>query len=42
MPGHRVCVRFGPFDVSNHQLLADPYEADAVALLDAAVAGVSA
>ncbi len=38
VPGHRVCVRFGPFDVSDHQLFTDPYEADAVALLDAAVA----
>ncbi|MDX2915993.1 hypothetical protein [Streptomyces griseiscabiei] len=42
VPGHRVSVRFGPFDVSDHQLFADPYEADAVALLNAAVAGVSA
>ncbi|MDT3728761.1 hypothetical protein ROS62_29380 [Streptomyces sp. DSM 41972] len=42
VPGHRVSVRFGPFDVSDHPLFADPYEADAVALLDAAVAGVSA
>ncbi|MEV5567954.1 hypothetical protein AB0L54_34630 [Streptomyces sp. NPDC052196] len=42
VPGHRVAARFGPFDVSDHRLFADPYEADAVALLDAAVAGVSA
>uniref|UniRef100_UPI003F4918D3 hypothetical protein n=1 Tax=Streptomyces achromogenes TaxID=67255 RepID=UPI003F4918D3 len=42
VPGHRVSARFGPFDVSDHQLFADPYEADVVALLDAAVAGVSA
>ncbi|MFF5435512.1 hypothetical protein ACFY5K_36685 [Streptomyces griseofuscus] len=41
-PGFRVSVRFGPFDVSDHKLFADPYETDAVALLDAAVAGVSA
>ncbi|MFD4260730.1 hypothetical protein ACFWR9_24685 [Streptomyces sp. NPDC058534] len=41
-PGFRVTARFGPFDVSDHQLFADPYEADAVALLDAALAGVSA
>jgi hypothetical protein len=41
-PGHRVSVRYAPFDVSDHQLFTDPYEADAVALLDAAVAGVSA
>ncbi|MFG3133530.1 hypothetical protein ACGFZU_38275 [Streptomyces tendae] len=42
VPGHRVSVRSAPFDVSDHQLFTDPYEADAVALLDAAVAGVSA
>lgn len=42
VPGHRVSARFGPFDVSDHRLFADPYEADAVALLEAAVAGVSA
>ncbi|WP_409239363.1 hypothetical protein [Streptomyces sp. PA5.6] len=42
VPGHRVSVRFGPFDVSDHHLFADPYEADAAALLDAAVAGMSA
>ncbi|GHI33199.1 hypothetical protein [Streptomyces daghestanicus] len=42
VPGHRVAARFGPFDVSDHHLFADPYEADAAALLDAAVAGVSA
>ncbi|GAA1923886.1 hypothetical protein [Streptantibioticus ferralitis] len=42
VPGHRVSARFGPFDVSDHRLFADPYEADAVALLDAAVTGVSA
>ncbi|MGJ5899246.1 hypothetical protein ACSCBZ_46015 [Streptomyces niveiscabiei] len=42
VPGHRVSARFGPFHVSDHQLFADPYEADAVALLDAAVAGASA
>ncbi|MFC7818707.1 hypothetical protein ACFUTR_29210 [Streptomyces sp. NPDC057367] len=41
-PGFRVSARFGPFDVSDHQLFGDPYEADVVALLDAAVAGVSA
>ncbi|MBZ6093433.1 hypothetical protein KVH02_34795 [Streptomyces olivaceus] len=42
VPGHRVSVRYAPFDVSDHQLFADPYEADAVAFLDAAVAEVSA
>ncbi|WPO76297.1 hypothetical protein [Streptomyces sp. KN37] len=41
VPGRRVSAGFGPFDVSDHQLFADPYEADAVAFLDAAVAGVS-
>ncbi|WP_369384069.1 hypothetical protein [Streptomyces sp. cg36] len=41
VPGHRVSVRFGPCDVSDHQLFTDPHEADVVALLDAAVAGVS-
>ncbi|MET7780419.1 hypothetical protein ABZU94_34745 [Streptomyces mirabilis] len=42
VPGHRVSARYAPFDVSDHQLFADPYEADAVALLDAAVARVNA
>lgn len=42
VPEHRVSARYAPFDVSDHHLFADPYEADAVALLDAAVAGVSA
>ncbi|MFK8851763.1 hypothetical protein [Streptomyces sp. Ac-502] len=41
-PGFRISTRFGPLDVSAYKLFADPYEADAVALLDAAVAGVSA
>jgi hypothetical protein len=41
-PGHRVSARYARFDVSDHQEFADPYEADAVALLDAAVAGMSA
>ena len=42
VPGHRASVRFGPFDVSDRQLFTDPYEADAVALLAAAVEGVTA
>jgi hypothetical protein len=42
VPGHRVSGRYAPFEVSDHHLFVDPYEADAVALLDAAVAGVSA
>jgi hypothetical protein len=41
-PDYRVSARFGPFNVSDHKLFTDPYEADAVALLAAAVAGVSA
>ncbi|MFE4258244.1 hypothetical protein [Streptomyces sp. NPDC056883] len=41
-PGFRVAAKLGPFDVRDHQLFADPYEADAVALLDAALASVSA
>ncbi|MFY4721438.1 hypothetical protein [Streptomyces sp. LaBMicrA B280] len=44
VPGHRVAARFKPFDVSvsDHQLFADPHEAEAAALLDAAVTEVSA
>lgn len=42
VPGHRVSVRYAPFDVSDHHLFVDPYEADAVALLAAAVEGVTA
>jgi hypothetical protein len=38
----RVSAQHAPFDVSDHQKFADPYKADAVALLDAAVAAVSA
>ncbi|WP_432092025.1 hypothetical protein [Streptomyces sp. NRRL F-5630] len=41
-PGFRVSARCGPFNVSDHQLFTDPHDADAVALLDTAVAGVSA
>ncbi|WP_051856983.1 hypothetical protein [Streptomyces sp. NRRL S-1868] len=37
LPGHRVSVRFGPLDVSDHQQFADPHEADAVLHLDAAM-----
>ncbi|MER6916099.1 hypothetical protein ABT354_30885 [Streptomyces sp. NPDC000594] len=39
VPGFRVSARFGPFDVSDHQLFTDPHEADAVAVLDTAVEG---
>ncbi|MFG3390618.1 hypothetical protein [Streptomyces rochei] len=42
MPGYRISVRYAPFDVSDHQLFTDPHEPDAVALLDAAIARVSA
>ncbi|MFI1177877.1 hypothetical protein [Streptomyces melanogenes] len=40
--GYRVSARVGPFDVNDHQLFTDPYEAGSMALLDAAVAEVSA
>ncbi|MFJ2701098.1 hypothetical protein ACIO5Z_33325 [Streptomyces rochei] len=42
VPGHRVCARFAPFDVSDHRLFADPYDADAVALLAATLEGAIA
>ncbi|MFE0489151.1 hypothetical protein [Streptomyces griseoaurantiacus] len=42
VPGHRVSVRYAPFDVSDHQLFTDPYEVDAVTLLDAAISDASA
>lgn len=42
VPGCRVSARYAPFDVSDHHLFTDPYEADAVALLAAAVEGVTA
>ncbi|MFI1360965.1 hypothetical protein ACH4TV_46495 [Streptomyces sp. NPDC020898] len=42
MPGFRVTARPAPFDVSDHTLFADPYEADTVALLAAAVEGAIA
>ncbi|MFD9606645.1 hypothetical protein [Streptomyces sp. NPDC059970] len=42
VPGFTVTARPAPFDVSDHQLFTDPYEADAVALLAAAVEGVTA
>jgi hypothetical protein len=35
-------VRYEPFDASDHQLFTDPYEADAAALLDAAISDASA
>ncbi|MFH8342957.1 hypothetical protein [Streptomyces sp. AM6-12] len=42
VPGHRVSVRYAPFDVSDYHQFADPYETDAVWLLAAAVEGVTA
>ncbi|MFZ3562846.1 hypothetical protein ACOKM5_43725 [Streptomyces sp. BH097] len=42
IPGHRVSVRYAPFDVSDHQLFADPNQNDAVELLDAAIKEVRA
>jgi hypothetical protein len=42
VPGFTVTARPAPFDVSDHKLFTDPYEADAVALLAAAVEGVTA
>lgn len=42
VPGFRVSARPAPFDVSDHKLFSDPYEADAVALLADAVERVSA
>ncbi|MFE7077260.1 hypothetical protein ACFU96_44965 [Streptomyces sp. NPDC057620] len=42
VPRFRISVRYTPFDVSDHRLFADPYEADAMALLEAAAAGASA
>ncbi|MER7229091.1 hypothetical protein [Streptomyces rubradiris] len=41
-PGFRVFVRYAPFDASDRRRFAEPYEADAVALLDATVARISA
>ncbi|MEU7088083.1 hypothetical protein [Streptomyces achromogenes] len=42
VPGFRVSARYAPFVASDHQQFADPYAADAVTLLDAAVTEVSA
>ncbi|WP_327259871.1 MULTISPECIES: hypothetical protein [unclassified Streptomyces] len=42
MTGFTVTARPAPFGVSDHKLFTDPYEADAVALLAAAVEGVTA
>ncbi|MCX4970793.1 hypothetical protein OHA98_39830 [Streptomyces sp. NBC_00654] len=42
LPGFRVSARPAPFDVSDHRLHADPYETDAVTLLNAALEDVTA
>jgi hypothetical protein len=42
IPGFTVTTKDAPFDVSDHESYADPYEADVAALLADAVAGVSA
>ncbi|MFF2721276.1 hypothetical protein [Streptomyces sp. NPDC058011] len=39
-PGYRITMRFGPLNVSDHELFTDPHETDIVALLNAAVANV--
>ncbi|MCZ4125760.1 hypothetical protein [Streptomyces sp. H39-S7] len=41
VPGFRVNARPAPFDVSDHELFTDPYEADALTLLAAAVEGAT-
>ncbi|MFI6530224.1 hypothetical protein [Streptomyces uncialis] len=41
-PGYRISARFGPLGVSDHRLFTAPYQANAVALLDAAIAEVNA
>ncbi|MFF5131060.1 hypothetical protein ACFY41_29570 [Streptomyces syringium] len=42
VPGFAVTARNAPFDVSDHERFIAPDDADAVALLAAAVEGVSA
>ncbi|WP_331728636.1 hypothetical protein [Streptomyces anulatus] len=42
IPGHRVSVRFGPFNVSDHHLFTNPYGADIPVLLADAVEGATA
>ncbi|MGW3956615.1 hypothetical protein ACWEKM_38235 [Streptomyces sp. NPDC004752] len=42
IPGFTVTAKGTPFDVSDHESYADPYEADVTALLADAVAGVNA
>ncbi|MFD5398562.1 hypothetical protein ACFWJW_30675 [Streptomyces sp. NPDC127097] len=41
VPGVMVTARPAPFDVSDHERFTDPYEADAIALMDAAVEGAN-
>ncbi|MCR8945078.1 hypothetical protein NW249_23455 [Streptomyces sp. OUCMDZ-4982] len=40
VPGYRITMRFGPLNVSDHQLFTDPYETDIVSLLNTAIADV--
>ncbi|MFC7924514.1 hypothetical protein [Streptomyces cinereoruber] len=42
VPGFTLTVRPAPYDADDHAKYHDPYEADAVALLTAAVEGVAA
>nr|MDT0521319.1 hypothetical protein [Streptomyces sp. DSM 41633] len=42
IPGFTVTARNAAFDVNNHDSYTDPHGADAIALLAAAIAGVSA
>lgn len=42
VPGFRISARPAPFDVSDHKLFTDPYDADVAALLADALAGASA
>ena len=39
VPGYRISARYGPLDVSDHQLFIRPYQADVLALLTEAVDG---
>lgn len=42
VPGFTVAAKDAPFDVSDHDSYADPYDADVAALLADALAGASA
>ncbi|WP_329564348.1 hypothetical protein OG711_38400 (plasmid) [Streptomyces uncialis] len=41
-PGYRISARFGPLGVSDRQMFTAPYQADAAALLNAAIAEANA